>query len=128
MSKTKEAALHEFLTKAVSSLGMTVYAATNVPDDVTFPYLTYTLQTDDWEHSVSLTINQWYYTTSEAVANAGARVFGKAVPRGGTIVQCDGGAMWLRRGSPWCIAQNDQSEANAKLRYFNLTVEYLTTD
>ena len=65
---TKGAALQQFFGQF-----MTAYATNAVPDDVTLPYLTYDAVFDAWGGgAVSLTVNMWFHTTSEAVPNAKA--------------------------------------------------------
>ena len=119
---TKEAALQAFFERFLPS-----YASAAVPDDVVFPYLTYDLVTSAWEEGeVSLTVNLWYYTTSEAAPNAKTRELSQAIGRGGTLLPCDGGAIWLKRGSPWCQSLHDDADTRIKRRYINVTAEYLT--
>lgn len=120
---TKAAALYQFF----SSFGMEAYTSTSVPDDVTFPYLTYELITSAWEDGeVGLTVNLWFYTTSEAIPNAKAQELSKAIGLGGKIIPCEGGAIWLKRGSPWCQSLSDETSPTIKRRYINITAEYLT--
>lgn len=122
---TKAAALHQFF----NSFGIPVYTATSVPDDVVFPWLTYELITSAWEDGpVGLTVNLWYRTTSEAVPNAKAQEISEAIGMGGKIVPCDGGYIWLKRGSPWCQSLRDETDSVIKRRYINVTAEYLTQD
>jgi len=120
---TKAATLHKFF----SSFGMTAYAATSVPHDVTFPYLTYELITGAWDNQeIGLTVNLWFYTTGETEPNAKAQELSDAIGFGGKVIPCDGGYIWIKRGSPWCQSLNDGNDPNIKRRYINVTVEYLT--
>ncbi|MDE6454518.1 MAG: hypothetical protein K2L38_01095 [Dysosmobacter sp.] len=106
---------------------MPAYTATSVPNDVTFPYLTYELITSAWGgEPVGLTVNLWFYTTSEAVPNAKAEELSEAIGLGGKILRCDGGYIWLKRGSPWCQSLSDETRPSIKRRYINVTAEYLT--
>ena len=58
---TKGAALQAFFSQF-----MDAYAASAVPEDVAFPYLTYELITSAWDGGeVGLTVNMWFYTTSQ---------------------------------------------------------------
>lgn len=108
---------------------LTAYPASNVPDDVIFPYLTYELITGAFDSGeIGLTVNLWYYTESEAVPNAKAQEMSEAIGMGGTVIPCDGGYIWLKRGSPWCQTIVEEQEPNIKRRYINITVEYLTKD
>ena len=119
---TKGAALQDFFSQF-----MDAYAASAVPEDVNFPYLTYELITSAWDGGeVGLTVNLWFYTTSEAVPNAKAQELSDAIGYGGVTLPCDGGFIWMKRGSPWCQNLQDDTEPNIKRRYINLTAEYLT--
>ena len=119
---TKGAALQAFFSRF-----MDAYAASAVPDDVTFPYLTYELITSAWDGGeVGLTVNLWFYTTSEAVPNAKAQGLSDAIGYGGVTLPCDGGFIWLKRGSPWCQNLQDDTDPNIKRRYINVTAEYMT--
>lgn len=120
---TKAAALYQFF----SSFGMPAYTSTSVPDGVTFPYLTYELITSAFKAGeVGLTVNLWFYTTSEAIPNAKAEELSEAIGMGGKILKCDGGYIWLKRGSPWCQSLSDETSPTIKRRYINVTAEYLT--
>lgn len=122
---TKSAALYQFF----SSFEMPAYSASSVPDDVMFPYLTYTPVTAAWgSEQVSITVNLWFYTTSETIPNAKAQELSKAIGLGGVILPCDGGAIWLKRGDPWCNPIKDESDNTRKGRYINVTAEYMTPD
>ena len=119
---TKGAALQAFFSQF-----MDAYAASSVPDDVTFPYLTYDLITSAWDcGEVGLTVNLWFYTTSEAAPNAKAQELSDAIGYGGVTLPCDGGFIWLKRGSPWCQNLQDDTDKNIKRRYINVTAEYMT--
>lgn len=119
---TKGAALQAFFETILPS-----YAASAVPDDVVFPYLTYELITSAWEGGeVGMTVKLWFYTTGEAAPNAKAEELSKAIGYGGKMLKCDGGYIWLKRGSPWCQNLTDDTDAKTKLRYINVTAEYLT--
>lgn len=120
---TKEAALHRFF----NSFGIPGYPSSAVPEDAVFPWLTYDLTTSAWDSGeVGLTVNLWYYTTDEAPPNAKARELSEHVGMGGVLVPCDGGGIWLKRGSPWCQNLQDDTDHNIKRRYLNITAEYLT--
>lgn len=119
---TKEAALQAFFEQFLPS-----YAASAVPEDVIFPYLTYELITSAWEEGeVGLTVNLWYYTTSEATPNAKVREISSSIGMSGTLVPCDDGAIWFKRGSPWAQSLTDSTDTRIKRRYLNVTAEYLT--
>lgn len=120
---TKEAALHKFF----NSFGVEGVPASNVPDDIIFPYMTYELKTDNWlGGEQSFTVNLWYYTESEAEPNQKAREMSEIIGAGGRMLACDGGYIWVKRGSPWCQSIVEDSRPNIKRRYINITAEFLT--
>lgn len=123
---TPEAALYQFM----SGFGIPAYAATATPSEAEFPYITYDLVVGEWEGGeVNVPVNVWYRTDSEALPNAKVREIGKVLGIGGTTIQCDGGMLWLKKGSPWAQAMRVEGEDDKiKRRYVNINVEYLLTD
>ncbi len=120
---TKEQALHTFFNQ----FGIIGYRNTSVPDDAIFPFLTYDVPISSFEEEpVSITLNLYFYTDSEAVPDAKAEEIRKAIGMGGTLLKCDGGAIWLKWGAPWCQSLVDDTNNNIKRRYINITAEYLT--
>lgn len=118
---TKGAALQQFFSQF-----LTAYTATSVPEDVVFPYLTYDAVFDAWGgEPVSLTVNLWFYTESEAVPNAKVDEISKALEGGAVLDMGNGEYIVLHRGSPWCQALRDETNNNVKRRYLNVTADYL---
>ena len=123
---TPEAAVYTFL----SSFGIPAYAASSVPDQATFPYLTYDLVIGEWgQPEVNMPVNVWYRTDSEALPNAKVREISKAIGMGGVLLHCDGGALWLKKGSPWAQAMTVEGEdEKVKRRYVNINIEFMTEE
>jgi len=121
---TPEAAVYTFL----SSFGIPAYAASSVPDQATFPYLTYDLVLGEWgQPEVNMPVNVWYRTDSEALPNAKVREISQAIGMGGVTLPCDGGMLWVKKGSPWAQAVTVEGEdEKVKRRYVNINIEYLT--
>lgn len=103
---------------------------TSVPEEerLKFPYGTYEPTFGRFGDSVSIGINLYYLTESEAVPNAKADEIGDAIGMGGVIVKCDEGAMWIKRGSPFSQGLLDPDNHNIKRRYIQIIIEFLTTD
>lgn len=120
---TKEQALHIFFNQ----FGIIGYRNTSVPDDTIFPFLTYDVPISSFEEEpVSITLNLYFYTDSEAVPDAKAEEIRQAIGMGGALLKCDGGAIWLKWGAPWCQSLVNDTNHNIKRRYINITAEYLT--
>lgn len=124
---TKDKALYAYFRKyAEEILGGEAYAATAVPNDVIFPYMTYDFIDADFdEGEVASTVNLWFRTNSEAVPNAAAAALKRYI-EDNDLVECDGGAVWVKPGEPWSQALRDETDEQIKRRYINVTFEYLT--
>ena len=121
---TKAAAIYQFW----SSFGLTAYEENTVPTDVAFPYITYQLVTDSFDREIPLTASIWYRSESWAGINAKAEEISKKISRGGKIIPCDGGAIWLKRGQPFAQSMGDESDDLIKRKYLNITAEFMTAD
>ena len=123
---TPEAAIYTFL----SGFSIPAYASSSVPDQAEFPYITYDLVVGEWgEPEVNMPVNVWYRTESEAEPNAKVREISRAIGMGGVTLPCDGGMLWLKKGSPWAQAMTIEGEdEKVKRRYVNINIEFLTIE
>lgn len=122
---TKIEAIQRFL----ESGGTAVYAEASVPDDAQFPYVTYEAQTAAFgDGECPITVNAWFYTTSEAVPDAYCDSLSREIGRGGVLLTCDGGAVWIKRGSPFAQRIKNTGDDMIKRRYINLSAEFFTED
>ena len=119
---TKDKALQSFFERF-----MAAYSTASVPEDAVFPYMTYEYVADAWDAGeVGMTVNLWFYTDSESVPNAKVQEISDAIGMGGTTIKCDGGFIWIKRGSPWCQSLSYDTHPEIKRRYMNVTAEYMT--
>ena len=121
---TKAAAIYKFW----SSFGLTAYEENTVPTDAAFPYITYQLVTDSFDREIPLTASIWYRSESLAGINAKTEEISQTISRGGKIIPCDGGAIWLKRGQPFAQSMGDESDDLIKRKYLNITAEFMTAD
>ena len=120
---TPAAAIYDFM----ADFGVPAYAATSVPDNAAFPYITYELAVDDfWGGEVALAVDVWYRGDSEAKPNAKAHDISKALV-GCKCIPCDGGGIVLKKGSPFCQSMGDPADGKIKRRHINLTAEFITS-
>lgn len=120
---TPEAAIYNFW----SGFGIPAYAVASTPEDAEYPYITYELAIGEWgQGEVNTTANVWYYTDSEAAPNAKVREIGNAIGLGGKQLRCDGGTLWLKKGSPWAQSVPVEGNSSIKRRYLNVDIEYQT--
>lgn len=121
---TKAAAVYQFW----NSLGLTAYEENTVPDDAKFPYITYQLVTDGFDREIPLTASLWYRGERWTEINAKTEEISQKISRGGKIISCDGGAIWLKRGQPFAQSMGDESDDLIKRKYINITAEFMTAD
>ena len=124
---TKAAAIYQFW----KSFGLPTYEENSVPtgdNAPALPYLTYQFATDDFGKEVALTSSLWYRSTSWTQANEKAEEISKAIGRGGKMLPCDGGAIWIKKGTPFAQNMGDECDDMIKRKYLNLVVEYFTAD
>ena len=121
---TKAAAIYQFW----NSFGLTAYEENSVPDDAAFPYITYQLVTDSFDREIPLTASIWYRSESWSGINAKTEEISKTISRGGKIIPCDGGAIWLKRGQTFAQSMGDESDDIIKRKYLNITAEFMTAD
>ena len=93
-----------------------------------FPYITYQLVTDSFDREVAATANIWYRTTGWKAINAKTEEISRYIGGGGRLIDCDGGFIWLKRGSPFAQNMGDESDDLIKRKYINVTVEYMTAN
>lgn len=121
---TKAAAIYQFW----NSFGLTAYEENTAPTDAAFPYITYQLVTDSFDREISLTASLWYRSESWAGINNKTEEISQKISRGGKIIPCDGGAIWLKRGQPFAQNMGDESDDLIKRKYLNITAEFMTAD
>lgn len=121
---TKEQTIHSFF----ASFGLPAYEESAVPDGAEMPRITYSVSTSAFlEGETALTGSVWYRSTSWRDANAKANEISTRIGQGGIVLRCDGGAIWLKRGTPFAQSVADDDDA-IRRKYINITAEFLTAD
>lgn len=125
---TKAGALYNFF----SSFGIEAYEETLVPtgdEAPKFPYLTYPLITDSFGREVILPFSLWYRSEASLLAlNTKTEEISQRIGRGGMFLKCDGGKIWIKRGSPFAQTMGDPNDNTIKRKLINITAEFLTAD
>lgn len=117
-------AIHTFW----SSFGIPAYDENTVPDGddkPTLPYITYDASVGSLGKSISLSGSIWYYGTSWALITAKLSEIESALGRGGVTLPIDGGAVWIRKGSPFAQRMNDPDDMIRRI-YINIEAEFFT--
>lgn len=125
---TKASALYKFF----SSFGIDAYEETLVPtgdEAPKFPYLTYQLITDSFDNEVIIPVSLWYRSEASLLAiNTKTDEISQRIGRGGVLLDCDGGKIWIKRGSPFAQTMSDPEDNTIRRKYINVTAEFLTAD
>ena len=129
----KAEAFHRFW----SSFGVTAWDANTVPDEETmrdmgldpFPRLIYTFSVGYWEDgNILQSASLFYRSTSWEAITDKAEEIGRAIGMGGVILRYDGGAVWVKRGTPFYQRMADPEDEMIRRIYFNLATEFLSAD
>ena len=129
---TKAAAIHAFW----NGFGLKAFEENYVKDadedgnpiEPKMPYITYQLVTDSFDREVAATASIWYRSTGWKAINAKTEEISQKISRGGKIIPCDGGAIWLKRGQPFAQNMGDESDNLIKRKYINISIVFITQD
>ena len=102
----------------------TVPTGANAPE---LPYITYATATGDFDNDVQISGSLWYSGYSWADADRKAAEISAALANGGKLIPYTGGALWIRRGTPFAQHMADENDTIRRI-YLNLTAEYLSAE
>ena len=108
-----------------NGFGLMAYDAGSVPDDAELPYITYTIGTDDFDSPVSLTANIWYRSKTWANITNKCEEISQKISRGGCMVRCDGGAIWINKGHPFSQRVADPDDSIRRI-FINYEAEFIS--
>ena len=115
--------LHEFW----SSVEIPAYDENSVPDDVKYPYITYSVVDDSIGNVTSPTASIWYRSSSWAGVEAKKNEVAKRIAEHGFLsLKIDDGYIYLVKGVPFAQRMVDPSDELVKRMYLNLQAEFLT--
>lgn len=119
---TKAEAVYAFF----SSFGVAAYVSGAVPDDATFPRLTYDLVTGDYGREAFFPGSLWYRTDSLAAISDKTDEIAKKITLGGIILPCDRGHIHLYCGTPWAQMTGDPTDDKIKRNLLNFRARFNT--
>ncbi len=102
----------------------TVPTGDNKPD---YPYITYDASVSNFGSSVALSGSLWYYGTTWSQATTKMTEIQSYVGRGGVMIPCDDGAVWIKQGSPFAQRVADPNDMVRRI-YINVEAEFITAD
>lgn len=118
----REEALFNFFNQ----FGIPAYESSVVPSEAALPYLTFTDVKNSFnDGEVACAVNIWARTGSNKPLLEIDDALFDAIGLSGTVVSYDGGAVWIKRGSPWSQTMIETSDPSIKRRFINISLEYL---
>lgn len=114
-------ALHNFW----SGFGLMAYDENTVPDDAALPYITYEASKDFFAPAIAQSVSIWYRSPSWVEITNKEQEIADYIGRGGRMVACDGGGMWIKRGQPWAQRLPDSQDSMIRRITLNIEIEFL---
>lgn len=112
-----------------NSFGLTAMDENSVPSgamDIKSPdfmgqYITYDVTDSGWDEEVPMMANLWYLSDSWKEITEKAMEIGDYITRGGIILDCDEGAIWIKKAP--AFAQRMSNEGYDRIRRILLSIE-----
>ena len=126
MAILKTQALYNFF----SGFELPAYEENTVPTGANapqLPYITYATATNGFDSDVQISASLWYKGYSWEGADRKAAEINAALANGGKMIPYTGGALWIRRGTPFAQHMADENDTIRRI-YLNLTAEYLSAE
>ena len=118
----KAQSIHDFW----SGFKIPAYDENSVPDNATFPYITYSVVTDSLDYVALLTASIWYRSSSWEGVTLKSMEISEAL-KDGVVIKLDKGYTYLYRGTPFAQRVKDNDDMIRRI-YLNVNVEYLTNN
>lgn len=115
-------AIHSFW----SGFGVPAYNRYAVPDDATFPYLTYETAVGSLDDLIPLSASLWYRSDSlAALSRKTEEIYRFIVENDPVTIEIDGGYLWLYKSGAFA---QDQASGNdsIKSKYITIYAEFIT--
>lgn len=107
-----------------SSFDWIAYDETSVPDHAELPYITYQYVRDAFDRPVPATASLWVRSSSwQEITEKEMEIY-DYITRGGISLSCDGGCIWIARGTPWAQRMGDASDRDIRRIVLNVEVEF----
>ena len=87
--------------------------------------ITYNVAVGGFNDNIAMSASLWYRTKSWAEISAKAEEIYDYIGYGGVMVPFDGGAIWIRRGTPFAQRVSDEDDSFRRI-LLNIEAEYVS--
>jgi hypothetical protein len=110
-----------------SGFGLPAHEQGTVGEDDQMPYITYEVAFGNFETTITLTADIWYYDSGWETADKKAEQISKAIGYLGIIMPISGGYMWVKRQQRFSEHATDPNDMVRRVHLF-IEVDFLTED
>jgi len=114
------------INKFWSSFNIPAYDENSVPDDVTYPFIAYSVSTGMLGGVASLYANLYYRSPSWKEISNKKDEIAEYLGSGGVIIKLDNGYTYLYQGEPFAQRLSEPGDDYVKRYYIQLLAEFLT--
>jgi len=118
---SREEAWHSFW----AGFGLKAYDENSVPDSAKLPYITYEINTGEFDETVAMSASIWYRSSSWEGAVGKQHEVEAAIPHGGRLIPYDNGGLWVKRDSPFAQRMDDASDDYIRRIVLAVLVEFI---
>lgn len=116
---------YEVIHSFWNSFGIPAYEENTIPKAAALPYITYELQTDNFEgNQVALSAHIWDKSNSWKYLNGKTEEIAEALKN--ARLKCDSGYIMLYAGSPFSNNSVSELDSTVKGKYLNITADFIT--
>ena len=111
-----------------ASFGIPAFDENTVPsgdDRPAYPYITYDVSVGSLGDFVAMSGSIWDYGTSWSSITTKLSEIEASIGLGGCLIPVDGGAVWIKRGSPFAQRVSDENDMIRRI-FMNIEAEYIT--
>ena len=108
-----------------NSFDWKAYDAISVPEDISFPYITYESTSDEFGYPVAQTISLYDRSTSWKTVEEKQLSISDVIGRGGIMILYDDGSLWIKKASPWSQRIADLEDDAVRRIVLNIEVEFI---
>lgn len=109
-----------------NGFGIPAYDENTVPEDASFPRITYNVETDSFDNPVGMNASLWYRSTAWKEISQKADEIGESIVKMfPPTILIDGGRLYITKGSPFAQRMTDPDDSIRRI-YLSIEAEYLT--